>query len=125
MAYVWSTWIRATRLSDSGGRATFPWLDGSKKRQRISVGFHEQAAADADAGGVSSLMRRIHTLARKAKGAVSWAQLRQQMNSREKKGISAALAEQAMQALAELGVGEVTQGPRGGLLYRATEEQGA
>ena len=53
------------------------------------------------------------------------AQLRQQMNSREKKGISAALAEQAMQALAELGVGEVTQGPRGGLLYRATEELGA
>lgn len=68
-----------------------------------ALGFHEQAAADADAGGVSSLMRRIHTLARKAKGAVSWAQLRQQVNSREKKGISAALAEQAMQALAELG----------------------
>ena len=90
-----------------------------------ALGFHEQAAADADAGGVSSLMRRIHTLARKAKGAVSWAQLRQQMNSREKKGISAALAEQAMQALAELGVGEVMQGPRGGLLYRATEELGA
>jgi len=90
-----------------------------------ALGFHEQAAADADAGGVSSLMRRIHTLARKAKGAVSWAQLRQQMNSREKKGISAALAEQAMQALAELGVGEVTQGPRGGLLYRATEELGS
>jgi len=90
-----------------------------------ALGFHEQAAADADAGAVSSLMRRIHTLARKAKGAVSWAQLRQQMNSREKKGISAALAEQAMQALAELGVGEVTQGPRGGLLYRATEELGA
>ena len=90
-----------------------------------ALGFHEQAAADADAGGVSSLMRRIHTLARKAKGAVSWAQLRQQMNSREKKGISAALAEQAMQALAQLGVGEVTQGPRGGLLYRATAELGS
>lgn len=47
-------------------------------------------------------MRRIHTLARKAKGAVSWAQLRKQMNSREKKGINAAFAEQVMQALAEV-----------------------
>lgn len=85
-----------------------------------ALGFHEQAAAAAEEGGVSSLMRRIHTLARKARSAVAWAQLRQQMNSKEKKGTNAALAEQAMQALAELGVGEVSEGPRGGLLYRAT-----
>jgi len=87
-----------------------------------ALGFHEQAVAGDDDGGISSLMRRIHTLARKAKGAVSWTQLRQQMNSREKKGISAALAEAAMRALAELGVGEVSDGPRGGLLYRATAD---
>ena len=87
-----------------------------------ALGFHEQAAAGEEEGGVSSLMRRIHTLARKARSAVTWGQLRQQMNSKEKKGTNAALAEQAMQALAELGVGEVSEGPRGGLLYRATGE---
>jgi hypothetical protein len=87
-----------------------------------ALGFHEQAAAAVEEGGVSSLMRRIHTLARKAKGAVTWAQLRQQMNSKEKKGISAAFAEQTMRALAELGVGEVSEGPRGGLQYQATGE---
>lgn len=85
-----------------------------------ALGFHEQAAANAEEGGVSSLMRRIHTLARKARSAVTWGQLRQQMNSKEKKGTNAGLAEQAMQALGELGVGEVSEGPRGGLLYRAT-----
>jgi hypothetical protein len=85
-----------------------------------ALGFHEQAAADEEEGGVSSLMRRIHTLARKARSAVTWGQLRQQMNAKEKKGTNAGLAEQAMQALAELGVGEVSQGPRGGLQYRAT-----
>jgi hypothetical protein len=77
-------------------------------------------AAGEEEGGDSSLMRRIHTLARKARSAVTWGQLRQQMNAKEKKEIDAGLAEQAMQALAELGVGEVSQGPRGGLLYRAT-----
>jgi hypothetical protein len=87
-----------------------------------ALGFHEQAAAGEEEGGVSSLMRRIHTLARKAKGAVSWTQLRQQMSGREKKGTNAALADQAMRALAELGVGEVCEGPRGGLLYRATAD---
>ncbi|MFM9088793.1 MAG: DUF3987 domain-containing protein [Cyanobium sp.] len=85
-----------------------------------ALGFHEQAAAGDEQGGVSSLMRRIHTLARKARSAVTWGQLRQRMNAKEKKGIDAGLAEQAMQALAELGVGEVSEGPRGGLLYRAT-----
>jgi hypothetical protein len=85
-----------------------------------ALGFHEQAAAGDEEGGVSSLMRRIHTLARKARSAVTWGQLRQQMNAKEKKGTNAGLAEQAMQALAELGVGEVSEGPRGGLLYRAT-----
>lgn len=85
-----------------------------------ALGFHEQAAAGDERGGVSSLMRRIHSLARKARSAVTWGQLRQQMNAKEKKGIDAGLAEQAMQALAELGVGEVSEGPRGGLLYRAT-----
>ncbi len=85
-----------------------------------ALGFHEQAAAGDEQGGVSSLMRRIHSLARKARSAVSWGQLRQQMNAKEKKGIDAGLAEQAMQALAELGVGQVSEGPRGGLLYRAT-----
>jgi hypothetical protein len=87
-----------------------------------ALGFHEQAAAGDEQGGVSSLMRRIHTLARKARSAVTWGQLRQQMNSKEKKGTNAGLAEQAMQALAELGVGEVSEGPRGGLLYQATGE---
>jgi hypothetical protein len=87
-----------------------------------ALGFHEQAAAGEEEGGVSSLMRRIHTLARKARGAVSWTQLRQQMSGREKKGTNAALADQAMRALAELGVGEVCEGPRGGLLYRATAD---
>jgi hypothetical protein len=85
-----------------------------------ALGFHEQAAAGDEEGGVSSLMRRIHTLARKARNAVTWGQLRQQMNSKEKKGTNAGLAEPAMQALAGLGVGEVSEGPRGGLLYRAT-----
>ncbi|QNG26439.1 DUF3987 domain-containing protein [Synechococcus sp. HK01-R] len=82
-----------------------------------ALGFHEQAAADAE--GVSSLMRRIHTLAHKGEGEVTWGQLRQQMSGKEKKGIDAGLAEQAMQALAKLGVGEVSEGPRGGMLYRA------
>jgi hypothetical protein len=44
------------------------------------------------------------------------------MSGREKKGTNAALADQAMRALAELGVGEVCEGPRGGLLYRATAD---
>ena len=57
-----------------------------------ALGFHEQAAANAEEGGVSSLMRRIHTLARKARSAVTWGQLRQQMNSKEKKGTNAGLA---------------------------------
>ena len=85
-----------------------------------ALGFHEQAAAGDEEGGVSSLMRRIHTLARKARSAVTWGQLRQQMNAKEKKGTNAVLAEQAMKVLAELGVGEVSEGPRGGLMYRAT-----
>ncbi|EAQ70017.1 hypothetical protein SynRS9909_00315 [Synechococcus sp. RS9909] len=87
-----------------------------------ALGFHEQAAAVEEEGGVSSLMRRIHTLARNAKGAASWTQLRQQMSGREKRGINAALADQAMRALDQLGVGKVCKGPRGGLLYRATAD---
>lgn len=85
-----------------------------------ALGFHEQAAADAD--GVSTLMRRIHALARNEACAVSWSHLREKMSSREKKHVDATQAQEAMRALERLGVGKVGEGPRGGITYRATAD---
>ena len=87
-----------------------------------AMSLHLQAANSGERGEYSSLMRRIHTLASKSRCAVPWTEMRKQMSSKEKHGISADLAEQAMRALMELGCGELSEGPRGGMQYQATKE---
>ena len=62
---------------------------------------------------------RIHGLAAKAKGPVSWKGIRQGLKGAEKKGITAAMAKVMFKQLADMGIGQVSASNRGGITYRA------
>lgn len=85
-----------------------------------ALGFHELATTtDADGPELSQLMQRLHRIAAGIGGPVSWKDLRSRLAWREKRHLNVVSAEQALQALAMAGYGQVDVGPRGGLLYSA------
>jgi hypothetical protein len=68
---------------------------------------------------LSTFERRIHTISLKAKSPMSWSEIRNQMSSVEKQGKTKEHAESAMRKLVALGLGEISTGPNGGLVYKA------
>jgi hypothetical protein len=84
-----------------------------------ALGFHELATTDADGPELTQLMQRLHRIAAGIGGPVSWKDLRSRLAWREKRHLNVVSAEQALQALATAGYGQVDAGPRGGLLYSA------
>lgn len=87
-----------------------------------ALGFHELAASDAEGTELTWLMERLHRIAAGLGGPVSWKDLRGRLAWREKRHLNVITAEQALQALAAAGYGQVDAGPRGGLLYTALQE---
>ena len=83
-----------------------------------TMGLHEQVAE-----GANDLMRLIHRVALAAgAGSISFKDVVQRMSKGQRKESDSASVAVAMEALAELGVGEVERGARGAVRYRATGE---
>ncbi len=76
--------------------------------------------AEVAAGGIGQLMRKIHRTAEAAGGPIRWKEVQNKLSPAERGKTDAAAAAEAMRALAVAGYGEVEQGQRGGLSYRAT-----
>ncbi len=77
--------------------------------------------AEVAGGGANDLMRQIHRIATAAASPVSWRDISQRLSKAQRGQIDSAAATQAMQALAELGVGEISLSSRGTASYRATQ----
>ncbi|MBC1261445.1 DUF3987 domain-containing protein [Synechococcus sp. BSF8S] len=73
-------------------------------------------------GVLTHLQRRIHQLAQKSKTFVPWKAIREQMKSSERRGVTAEIAKDAMQALVKQGLGQTQRGRRGGVEYRADKD---
>ena len=67
----------------------------------------------------SQFERRVQEIALKERVAVGWSTIRNAMSSKEKLNKTIADAEKATNKFVALGIGEVTNGPNGGLMYRA------
>lgn len=67
----------------------------------------------------SDFTRRIHEIALKSTGFVSWTNIREQMSSHEKKNKTKDDAEESMRQLVGMQVGEISTGTSGGLRYKA------
>jgi CRISPR-associated protein Cmr3 len=81
-----------------------------------ALGLHAEVAA----GGVGQLMRTVHRAAEAAAGALRWRELVVKMSAKQRKETDAAAFAEAARALAAAGYGEVEQGKRGAISYRAT-----
>ena len=77
--------------------------------------------AEVAGGGANDLMRQIHRIATAAGGPVSWRDISQRLSKAQRGQIDSAAATKAMQALAELGAGEISLSSRGTASYRATQ----
>lgn len=77
--------------------------------------------AEMAGGAANDLMRQIHRIATAAGCPVSWRDISQRLSKAQRGQIDSAAATQAMQALAELGAGEITLSSRGTASYRATQ----
>lgn len=88
-----------------------------------TAAFHASANLDKDSARAVNdrehLLKRIHEIAKKSKGPVSWSAIKQGLKGLEKKGITAALAKVMIQTLQDRGLGEIGEGKRGGVTYRA------
>lgn len=82
-----------------------------------ALSFH----ADLSSSGTYDLMRLVHRAATAAGCPVRWVQIRDLLSKGRRQEVDSAAVAAAMTALAELGVGEVEVGPRGGSRYRATK----
>ncbi len=83
-----------------------------------TLSLHQQVAE-----GANDLMRLIHRVALAAgAGSISFKDVVQRMSKGQRRENDSASVAVAMQALADLGVGEVEQGTRGAVRYRATGE---
>jgi hypothetical protein len=87
-----------------------------------ALGFHEIAISDSAESPVSTLMRRIHSIAQKAAKPMSWREISRGIASRDRQGLNVEVAHAAMEALARHGYGAAEQGPRGGLTYTALQD---
>jgi len=81
-----------------------------------TMGLHQKVAE-----GANDLMRLIHGIA-VAKGSASWHDIAKRLTKAQRRDIDSAVAAVAMDALVELGVGEVERSRRGTPSYRATGE---
>ena len=81
-----------------------------------TMGLHQKVAE-----GANDLMRLIHGIA-VAKGSASWHDIAKRLTKAQRRDIDSAVAAAAMDALAELGVGEVEHTRRGTPSYKATDE---
>ena len=81
-----------------------------------TMGLHQKVAE-----GANDLMRLIHGIAL-AKGVASWHDIAKRLTKAQRRDIDSAVAAAAMEALADLGVGEVEHRKRGTPTYKATGE---
>jgi len=87
-------------------------------QDRWTLAYHAKLAG-VTTDGLTPFQRRLHNIALKSKSPMSWSEIRQKMSSTEKKDKDVKDAEEAMSKLVALGLGEVTEGPNGGLYYKA------
>jgi hypothetical protein len=76
-------------------------------------------ASVAEGAETNDLMRLVHRIAEAAGGPVRWSEVARRLSKQQRRDIDSAAATAAMNALVELGVGEVEIGSRGGVSYRA------
>jgi hypothetical protein len=76
--------------------------------------------ADLAQSGASDLMRLVHRIAMEAQQPIKWKEIAPRLSGKQRKEIDSAAVAMAMEALVELGVGEIEQGSRGAVIYRAT-----
>ena len=76
--------------------------------------------ADLARSGANDLMRLVHRIAIAAQEPIRWKQVQNRLSVKQKKEIDSAAVAIAMAALADLGVGEIEHGAKGGAIYRAT-----
>ena len=69
----------------------------------------------------SPFTSRIHQIALKCKGPISWTEIRKQMSSVERKGKTVVDARQSMKQLEDAGLGKIIEGRRGGLAYKSLQ----
>lgn len=81
-----------------------------------ALGLHAEVAA----GGVGQLMRTVHRAAEAAAGAIRWKELAVRLSAKQRKETDAAAFAEAARALAADGYGELDEGKRGAISYRAT-----
>ena len=67
-------------------------------------------------------MQLVHRVAQTAEGAIAWRHVSQRLSKVQRKEVDSAAVAAAMEALADLGVGIVEPGPRGGMTYVATAD---
>ena len=77
-------------------------------------------ASVAEGAETNDLMRLIHRIAEADGSPIRWSDVARRLSKQQRRDIDSAAAAAAMQALVELGVGEVELGSRGGIAYRAT-----
>jgi hypothetical protein len=81
-----------------------------------TLGLHATVAT----GGANDLMRLIHRVASATQSPIRWKEVLARLSKKQRKEIDSAAVAKAMEALAELGVGEVERTDRGSVSYRAT-----
>jgi hypothetical protein len=75
--------------------------------------------ADLARGGANDLMRMVHRIAMEAQQPIRWKEIAPRLSAKQRKETDSAAVAMAMQALVELGVGEIEEGARGAMSYRA------
>jgi hypothetical protein len=76
--------------------------------------------ADLARSGANDLMRMVHRIAMEAQQPIKWKEIAPRLSGKQRKEIDSKAVAMAMEALVELGVGEIEQGSRGAVIYRAT-----
>jgi hypothetical protein len=75
--------------------------------------------ADLARGGTNDLMRLVHRIAMEAQQPIRWKEIAPRLSAKQRKEIDSAKVAMAMKALAELELGEIEEGARGAMSYRA------
>lgn len=76
--------------------------------QRWVLRFHAQPGS-AEGPQMARLVRRVHQIAKRAGGGMTWKEIRDRLKGEEKKGLTSAVGHAAMRALAEAGYGEIRE----------------
>jgi hypothetical protein len=75
--------------------------------------------ADLARSGANDLMSMVHRIAMEAQQPIRWKEIAPRLSAKQRKEIDSAAVAMAMEALVELGVGEIEEGARGAMSYRA------